>query len=264
MCCVVYLSQIIYPPKINLLIPRAVLGTIMSQEISLRGFILKTQALGEADLLLTFFSEEQGKIRLLAKSAKKLTSRLAGRLQPTNCLELTLAGNGSLPKLIGVQTLASSAEILNKQDALAALMTMQELVNRALPDSQPNPELFHTFGTALEQLADKVESTALVLARFFTKALQSVGLAPRVLAETQAKQVYFSQIEGRFAGQPSSSDDLPIEGGLYELYISLFNDQPISRTEATAAIPLLKFLNSFAAYQLERPLYAAQYFWQSP
>ena len=46
------------------------------REIKHTGIILKKQPLGEADELITLFTKEQGKVRVLAKSVKSAKSKL--------------------------------------------------------------------------------------------------------------------------------------------------------------------------------------------
>ncbi|HMR54977.1 MAG TPA: DNA repair protein RecO [Candidatus Doudnabacteria bacterium] len=240
----------------------------MSREYKLTGFVIKSQDLGEADLLLTFFSMSEGKIRTVVKSAKKLTSRLAGRIQPAAEIEINLAGNNSLPKLIGAQVLETYSSVLDFEDSMAAVVAMQEFVNRALPDGQPNEELFELYRFSLMELAKHSELSALILARFFAQGLSALGFAPRELdAESQLEsEIYFSKQEGRFSKNSSSIDDVKISPELHKLYIHLLSLDPLnSNVEMALQKQILSFLNNFISYQLERPLHAAQYFFgQNP
>lgn len=234
----------------------------MSQELSLQGYILKSQDLGEADLLLTFFAVEEGKVRFVVKAAKKMTSRLAGRLQPTSLLGVDLAGQGSLAKLIGVQMLENSSQLLSSQEKMAAVLVMQEFANRALPDNQPNPALFAAYTKALTDLAvAPAESVTICVVRFLTQGLAAIGLSPRLLEASVSHQaVYFSLSEGRFVVSPSAVDDLKISADVYQLYEQLLQDQAFPEITGQSTVTLLKLLNDFAAYQLERPLLAVQNF----
>ncbi len=234
----------------------------MSQELSSQGYILKTQDLGEADLLLTFFSADEGKIRFVVKSAKKLTSRLAGRLQPTALLEVTLAGQGSLAKLIGIQVLDNHPTLLESQAQMAAVLVVQEFTNRALPDHQPNPALFLAYADTLKALeVASTQSAVVELLRFLVKGLSAIGLAPRLLdIPSTGDAIFFSLSEGRFTVTPSAVDDLKISLAEYVLYQDLLNDGVTIDPSTNQALALLKLLNDFTAYQLERPLLAVQNF----
>lgn len=234
----------------------------MSQELSLKGYILKSQDLGEADVLLTFFSVEQGKVRVIVKSAKKMTSRLSGRLQQTGLIEIVLAGNSSLPKLIGANLVSNYQELVESQDRIAALMVMQEFANRALPDAQPNLVLFELYAKSLQKLreADNEQCVA-ILSAFYIEALSAVGFVPRSAVENvSTDNIYFSNHDGRFTAQSSSVDDLKISRPVYDYYQALKNSTALPEVNLGDKTSLLLLLNNFASYQLERPLRSASYF----
>src|SRR5512143_1045780 len=58
--------------------------------------VLRHSDWGEADRLLTIFSREQGKLRCVAKGARKLLSRKAGHLEPFTRVALLLAKGSDL------------------------------------------------------------------------------------------------------------------------------------------------------------------------
>ena len=43
---------------------------------------LKNTPLGESDLIVTFYTRDSGKLRAVAKGARKNSSRLVGHLEP--------------------------------------------------------------------------------------------------------------------------------------------------------------------------------------
>ena len=47
--------------------------------------------LGEADLLVTIYTKEQGKIRAVAKGARRSTSKLVGHLEPLTLAKMSMA-----------------------------------------------------------------------------------------------------------------------------------------------------------------------------
>lgn len=236
----------------------------MSRELSLTGFILKSQDIGEHDVLLTFFSLEQGKVRVIVKSAKKLTSRLAGRIQPTAKLEITLAGNNSLPKLIGATVLSSNAAIIDSEEKIAALMVLQEYTNRALADGQLNEELFADYNLRLELLENTVPDNSVKIATgFVINTLVVIGLAPRKLDQIGAHQsIWLSFNEGRFVTESTFGQQSIVEPEVYQLYVQLSRQKDFDQENLSDYERLLKLLNEFASYQLERQLRAAEYFFR--
>lgn len=248
-------------------------------EQSITGFIIKSQDLGEADLLLTFFSESEGKIRAMVKSAKKMTSKLSGNLQPYILAQVTLVGESSIPKIINVLPVAKYSQIIMGQQGMQVILAMQELVLRALPDGQPNPELFEVYHQSLkelnEQSSDQTNSLPpiLTLLKFYILALDSLGFSPRLLdsqassleesSKSLSLQIFFSMQNGRFLNNSSDSGDAMISMDSYLLFKKLSTralPEDFTGDLEKSAVELLSLLTKFAGYQLERELRAPLYF----
>ncbi len=235
----------------------------MQRETNLQGYIVKIQDLSEADLLLTFFSLDLGKIRFVAKSAKKMASKLRGRLQPNCLVEITLTGKSSLPLVIGSELIHSYPDIIDSQDKIQAVQVMQEIILRALPDELPNPDLFNSFTGALQNLnSHDSSSSLLVLIKFLVDSLISLGFTPELLPDITdlPAQIFYNLEEGRFKNRFVSSNDQIISIEAYLLLIDLQKDQLRNYLETEASKELFKALVSFLTYRLERELKAADYF----
>jgi DNA repair protein RecO len=237
----------------------------MAKEIVVTGFILKTQSLGEVDLLVTIFSAEFGKMRLLVKSVKKITSKLAGRLQAYNLLTIRIASQKQLPKVIGMDVLLTFDNLLSEQSKIHTLFVMQELINKALPDEQPNLELYLLYKQTLAVLDKTVlEDVIKVLLDFYIHALLYIGILPLSLLKDQRlkQKLYFSVQGGGFFPEAKFNLDEIIEWNLFELFqevlISKGGKEIIKGGQDR--LKLLALLNKFAEYQLERRLYALDFF----
>lgn len=238
----------------------------MSQEQKLTGFIVKTQDLGEADLLLTFFTLEEGKLRFLAKSAKRITSKLAGRLQPYYEIDLTTVGNGGLPKLIGAEVVSDFSALLDNHIKVQALSVIQELILRSLPDQQPNLSLYELYKKSISSLVLQGEDKAVhVIANFFVQSLKALGFSPETIStETSTgTQTFFAMDTGKFISQQNSLNDRPVHTRTYNLYKELLASGltgELSSFEQQPCLDLLEILSTFAEYQLERDLKSVRYF----
>ena len=58
--------------------------------------ILGYMPLGEADLLVTMFTRDQGKVRAVGKGARRSTSRLVGHLAPLTVVKMSMAHGRSM------------------------------------------------------------------------------------------------------------------------------------------------------------------------
>ncbi len=234
----------------------------MSRERSLESFILKRQDYGEADQIITLFSKEEGKVRALVKSAKLPTSKLQPMLQPLFQTRVNLTGrsgalNPGLGKVIGGQIMKAYSGILESDAKLGVWYMASELVIRALPDSEPNEQLYFQ----LEKYANFLHETELSanqarhsIAQFQIKFLLSIGLGIRNLKNPPAN-FGFSLDHGGFTDQPQA-DSIPISLQNYELFLKMQNEAYSTDFGATedSLDQIYKIVSRFVSYQLEREI----------
>lgn len=77
------------------------------QFISDQGFILKRRNFGEADRIVTIFSKDSGKITVIAKGVRKITSRRGGLLEPLNHIKFHTVQSYSRKVLTEVELISS-------------------------------------------------------------------------------------------------------------------------------------------------------------
>ena len=56
-----------------------------------RGIVLRRLDLGEADRIITIFTSERGKLRIVAKGSRRPSSKMAGHLEPFCATRLLVA-----------------------------------------------------------------------------------------------------------------------------------------------------------------------------
>ena len=66
--------------------------------------VLRHADWGEADRIITLYTREQGKLRALAKGARKMRSRKAGHLEPFTHITAQLAAAHDMPIITQVET----------------------------------------------------------------------------------------------------------------------------------------------------------------
>ena len=69
--------------------------------------VLRHANWGEADRMVTLYTREQGKLRAIAKGARKIRSRKAGHLEPFTHITLQLAKSRDIPIVTQVETIDS-------------------------------------------------------------------------------------------------------------------------------------------------------------
>ena len=106
------------------------------------GIILKRTNYGEADRILTIYSKHFGKIRVVAKGARRITSRKAGSLESFNHVVLVLAKGKNLDIISEVQTINTFRSWRKNLLKVGIAWYLCELVDKLTPEEQENRQVF--------------------------------------------------------------------------------------------------------------------------
>lgn len=165
----------------------------MSREIKYTGIVLKKQAFGEADEIITFFTLEAGKVRALAKSIKLAKAKLQNSLQTFFLTSVVLSGRGDLPKIIHSVVSEHFSEIRENFLALKYAFFAGELMLKFTPDEQKNEKLFKLFYNFLKFLNSSANDYELGLLKFKTEFLTLSGFSTENYADLKDKKLWFQQ-----------------------------------------------------------------------
>lgn len=134
--------------------------------------ILHRRPYRETSLLLDAFSSGQGRLRLLAKGAKRGPAARAHVLRCFVPLRLSWSGRGELPVLTGAELGGDPVPL--EGTALYCGLYLNELLLRLLPDRDPCPEVFLLYLDTLDRLATAASPEA-ALRRFESGLLSHIG-----------------------------------------------------------------------------------------
>ena len=160
----------------------------------LKGFILSIESFGENDLNLIFFSEEEGKIKILVKGARKLKAKLRGLCQFFIFLELKVVKGKRNIHLIGGRELKVFKNIVESfkkiKETSFLLSTLNSFFPFFLPTDPPKlyakeekkePKIFALSLKTLEKINSlSEEKTDLLKSAFLIKFLAFSGFKPEL------------------------------------------------------------------------------------
>ena len=138
-----------------------------------RGFVLHRRAYSETSLLVDVFTEDTGRLSLLAKGARARRSAWKSVLQPFTPLLLRWSGKSGLKILTKVEPAAITLPL--QQTALYSGFYVNELICRVLEQETAQPQLFQDYLRCLTELAGTPLAVEPVLRRFEFQLLQSLG-----------------------------------------------------------------------------------------
>lgn len=193
--------------------------------------VLRRQNLGEADKLLTLYTPELGKTRVVAKGVRKPTSRKAGHVELFTYARLLVAKGRNLDIVTQAETIDPFLPIRSELQRTSCAYYVAELVDRFTEEAEENRRLFALLLNALRWLGH-AEDMDLVLRYFELRLLDYVGYRPQLF-----QCVRCAQTLGTDAGLFSSA-----EGGV--LCLSCGQGQRGCRDTSSRALATLRHLQT--------------------
>jgi DNA repair protein RecO (recombination protein O) len=115
--------------------------------------VLRTWPVQEADLIVSFFTRDYGRVRGVAKSALKSRKRFGGALEPTTQVRAWFAERPrqELVRLDQLEIVRSPLSEPIDQPRMAVLSFFAELLDEALPEHDPQDTVYRLLVSVLEQ-----------------------------------------------------------------------------------------------------------------
>jgi DNA repair protein RecO (recombination protein O) len=142
--------------------------------------VLRTWPVHEADLIVSFFTRDYGRMRGVAKSALKSRKRFGGALEPMTQARAWFAERPrqELVRLDQLEILRSPLSEPVDSVRMTVLSFFAELLDEALPDPDPQETVFRLLITVLDQT--KVEQPWMPLTYFQLWMTRLMGLLPEM------------------------------------------------------------------------------------
>ncbi len=137
-----------------------------------RCFVLHARPYSETSLILDVFSEQSGRVTLMAKGARSKRSNLKGALQPFTPLLMKWSGRGEMFTLRQAEPIGLALPLSGK--ALYSGFYLNELVGRVIENGTSYPTLFFDYVNALTELA-RYHNPEPALRRFELALLDALG-----------------------------------------------------------------------------------------
>ncbi len=141
------------------------------------GFVIQRKNYLEADRILTLFTKDFGKITVLARGVRKVTSRKRGGIEVFNKIKISVAKGKGFDILTEVEVVDSPNEIKSDLKRMSVGFYFCEVLQKITRDEEKHLELFSIVEEYFEKL--KIESKLKKLRLEFAKeVLISLGFWP--------------------------------------------------------------------------------------
>jgi len=191
--------------------------------------VLRTWPVREADLIVSFFTRDYGRVKGIAKSALKSRKRFGGALEPMTLARAWFAERPrqELVRLDQLEILRSPLSAPVDHARMAVLSFYAEVIDEALPEHDPQETVFRLLVSVLEQTT--VAESDLVqpwmpLTYFSLWMTRLMGLLPDIAHcmvcgdELQGTETSFnSYADGLFCGLHRSAGSFALSEDSWQL-----------------------------------------------
>jgi DNA repair protein RecO (recombination protein O) len=231
--------------------------------------VLRTWPVHEADLVVSFFTRDYGKLRGVAKAALKSRKRFGGALEPMTVARAWFVERPrqDLVRLDQLEIIRSPLSMPVDAVRMGVLTLYTELLDEALPEHDPQDAVFRLLLSVLEQTS--VEESWMALTYFQLWMTRLLGLLPDIAHCTACgealhpAQVWFNNhSDGLFCGlhrsgaaSTLSADSWQVALRMLKQPVSAFAGEPWTRRRCQ---DLRRFTLQSLERHLERKLRSAE------
>lgn len=104
--------------------------------------ILKRKTIGETDRILTLFSKQYGKIKVIAKGIRRTSSKRSPHLELFNHVDLVLHKGKIWDSITDVNTIEIFQGLRKHLSRISIAYYLCELIDRLLPEKQEHTDIF--------------------------------------------------------------------------------------------------------------------------
>jgi len=147
------------------------------KSISTQCMILGHKNFGESDKLIFLYSNDFGKLKVIAKGSRKITSKFTGHLETLNIANISLYFGPKNIILTEVLTIKNFKNIRNDLQKLNKAMIIASLTNQLTYENQQHKDLLQLLKTTIKRLSES-EKTTLITYAYLFKLLDIIGIIP--------------------------------------------------------------------------------------
>src|ERR1039458_6033937 len=147
--------------------------------------VLRTWPVHEADLLVSFFTRDYGRLKGMAKAALRSRKRFGGALEPMTLARAWFVERPrqELVRLDQLEILRSPLSAPVDQTRMAVLSFYVEVIDEALPERDPQATVFRLLASVLEQTSaskSEIVQPWMALTYFSLWMTRLMGLLPEI------------------------------------------------------------------------------------
>ncbi|MBI5044877.1 MAG: DNA repair protein RecO [Candidatus Levybacteria bacterium] len=137
------------------------------------GIVIKRRNFGEADRIVTIYTQNFGKLVVKAKGVRRITSRRGSHIELLNYTQFSIYKGSHTPILTEAQTINSFSHIKNNLQKTGLAYHICELVDGLCPEEQEQRSIFDLLKRVLNDIAVASDSELIFIVHAFEVELLS-------------------------------------------------------------------------------------------
>lgn len=202
---------------------------------NVEAIVMSRRDFGEADRLLTALTRSEGKIKIVARGARKIKSKLASAIEPFSIGKYFVAEGKSFYILAGAECESQNLKISNDIELYKDVSYIFEILEMVTTEGQKDEKIFFLTKELLSSIYKESESKRQIAIRYFEyKILEYSGFKPEYAKciscreKLQPQKFFIGNFEGVYcqkckkSGQKISLDTIKLlrvfaEGNLLQV-----------------------------------------------
>lgn len=167
-----------------------------SRSKTVRALIIHSKRIGEKDRLVTLITQEFGKQKAVAKSARTIKSRQRASLEPGSVIKTHLITTKSLPIMTQTDLLSDTSSIRSSLPKMRQLQQLFEFYNALLVEEELENALFMNVLAARDSIINQ-ETTSTAILTMIDGILVQLGYQSIADTPHQSLNEYISTLVER-------------------------------------------------------------------
>jgi DNA repair protein RecO len=185
------------------------------KQIVTNAIVLRRINYQEADRIITFLTDDQGKITSMARGVRRAKSKLAGSIELFGTSQITyMPGKGDMSMLISARLIKNYGNIVKDFKRTQLGYEVLKLINKNIESDSIDEDMYEVIEKTLESLDDQSISLELTKFWFSLQFLALMGHTPNLFVDEETDKYIFDINKMMFVAE---------ETGLYDKnHIKLF------------------------------------------
>jgi len=160
----------------------------MIRSLKTEAVVLRKKDLLNRDVLISFFTQDLGRLTVFAKGVKKITSRRSPHLQTGNLINVIISHKNDHYYLQESQLISGFSELKKDEDKVSQLYLFLFVLDRLLPEQQKEAKIYNLAKNFLIDLSKSIKSETIIV-KYLTETMKVLGYLDKKIDASELKSL---------------------------------------------------------------------------